>query len=79
MNEQLFKVKVVQIIFKSYYFLLCSTISLFGQQSKVITQIGITIFTNIGAYNEDGSIHQKGMYIGTEDGEYLPILIGVMM
>ena len=61
MNEQLFKVKVVQII-KILLFSLY-TIQYFGQQSKVITQIDNNLYEYRG-YNEDGSIHQKGTYIG---------------
>ena len=68
MNEQLFKVKIVQII-AILLFSLC-TIPLFGQTSKVITQIDDNLY-QYRAYNEDGSIHQKGTYIGTEDGKLL--------
>ena len=68
MNEQLFKVKIVQII-AILLFSLC-TIPLFGQQSKVITQVDNNLY-EYRAYNEDGSIHQKGTYIGTEDGKLL--------
>ena len=39
-------------------------------QTKVITQIDNNLY-EYRAYNEDGSIHQKGMYIGTEDGKLL--------
>jgi len=68
MNEQLFKVKIVQII-AILLFSLC-TIPLLGQESKVITQIDDNLY-EYRAYNEDGSIHQKGTYIGTEDGKLL--------
>jgi hypothetical protein len=68
MNEQLFKVKVVQII-AILLFSLC-TIPLFGQQTKVITQIDNNLY-EYRAFNEDGSIHQKGTYIKTEDGKLL--------
>jgi len=59
MNEQLFKVKIVQII-AILLFSLC-TIPLFGQDSKVITQIDDNLY-DYRAYNEDGSMTQKGMY-----------------
>ena len=39
-------------------------------QTKVITQIDDNLY-EYRAYNEDGSIHQKGTYIGTEDGKLL--------
>ena len=68
MKEQLFKVRIVQII-AILLFSLC-TIPLFGQESKVITQIDDNLY-QYRAYNEDGSIHQKGTYIGTEDGKLL--------
>ena len=68
MNEQLFKVKIVQII-AILLFSLC-TIPFFGQESKVITQIDNNLY-EYRAYNEDGSIHQKGTYIKTEDGKLL--------
>ena len=42
MNEQLFKVKIVQII-AILLFSLC-TIPLFGQESKVITQIDNNLY-----------------------------------
>ena len=67
MNEQLFKVKIVQII-AILIFSLCS-LSLFGQ-TKVITQVDDNLY-KYRAFNEDGSIHQKGTYIGTEDNELL--------
>ena len=67
MNEQLPKVKIVQII-AILLFSLCS-LSLFGQ-TKVITQIDDNLY-EYRAYNEDGSIHQKGTYIGTKDGKLL--------
>ena len=67
MNEQLFKVRVVQII-AILLFSLCTIV--FGQESKVITQIDDNLY-EYRAYNEDGSIHQKGTYIGTEDGKLL--------
>ena len=50
-------------------FSLC-TFPLFGQESKVITQIDNNLY-EYRDYNEDGSIHQKGTYIGTEDGKLL--------
>jgi len=68
MKEQLFKVKVVQII-AILLFSLC-TIPLFGQDSKVITQIDNNLY-EYRAFNEDGSLHQKGMYIKTEDGKLI--------
>jgi len=68
MKQQLFRVRVVQII-AILLFSLC-TIPLFGQESKVITQIDDNLY-EYRAYNEDGSIHQKGTYIGTEDGKLL--------
>jgi hypothetical protein len=67
MKEQLPKVKIVQII-AILVLSLCS-LSLFGQ-TKVITQIDSNLY-EYRAYNEDGSIHQKGTYIGTEDGKLL--------
>lgn len=67
MKEQLPKVKIVQII-AILVLSLCS-LSLFGQ-TKVITQIDNNLY-EYRAYNEDGSIHQKGTYIGTEDGKLL--------
>ena len=67
MNEQLFKVKIVQII--AILLLSLCSLSLFGQ-TKVITQIDNNLY-EYRAYNEDGSIHQKGTYIGTEDGKLL--------
>ena len=39
-------------------------------QTKVITQIDNNLY-EYRAYNEDGSIHKKGMYIGSEDGKLL--------
>lgn len=39
-------------------------------QTKVITQIDDNLY-EYRAFNEDGSIHQKGTYIGTEDGKLL--------
>ena len=68
MKQLLPKVKVVQII-AILLFSLCS-LSLFGQESKVITQVDDNLYS-YRAYNEDGSIHQKGTYIGTEDGKLL--------
>ena len=59
MNEQLFKVKIVQII-AILLFSLC-TIPLFGQTSKVITQIDDNLY-EYRAFKEDGSLQQKGMY-----------------
>lgn len=67
MNEQLLKVKVVQMI-AILLFSLC-TFPLFGQ-TKVITQVDNNLY-EYRAYNEDGSIHQKGTYIGTKDGKLL--------
>jgi len=67
MKEQLFKVRIVQMI-AILLFSLC-TFPLFGQ-NKVITQIDNNLY-EYRAYNEDGSIHQKGTYIGTEDGKLL--------
>ena len=67
MKEQLQKVKIVKII-AILVLSLCS-LSLFGQ-TKVITQIDNNLY-EYRAYNEDGSIHQKGTYIGTEDGKLL--------
>ena len=67
MKEQLPKVKIVQII-AILVLSLCS-LSLFGQ-TKVITQIDNNLY-EYRAYNGDGSIHQKGTYIGTEDGKLL--------
>ncbi len=67
MNEQLFKVKIVQII--AILLLSLCSLSLFGQ-TKVITQIDDNLY-EYRAFNEDGSIHQKGTYIGTEDGKLL--------
>jgi len=66
MNEQLFKVKIVQII-AILLFSLC-TIPLFGQTSKVITQIDDNLY-QYRAYNEDGKIQQKGYYKKI-DGNY---------
>ena len=62
MNKQLFYVRVVQLIF----ILFLSFITI-----KVITQIDNNLY-EYNFYNEDGSIHQKGTYIKSEDGEYLP-------
>jgi len=67
MNEQLPKVKIVQII--AILLLSLCSLSLFGQ-TKVITQIDDNLY-EYRAFNEDGSIHQKGTYIGTEDGKLL--------
>ena len=67
MNEQLLKVKIVQII--AILLLSLCSLSLFGQ-TKVITQIDDNLY-EYRAFNEDGSIHQKGTYIGTEDGKLL--------
>ena len=39
-------------------------------QTQVITEIDNNLY-EYRAYNEDGSIHQKGTYIGTEDGKLL--------
>jgi hypothetical protein len=66
MNEQLFKVKIVQII-AILLFSLC-TFPLFAQ-TKVITQIDNNLY-KYRAYQEDGSIHQKGMYFES-DGKLL--------
>ena len=67
MKEQLFKVRIVQMI--AILLLSLCTFPLFGQ-NKVITQIDNNLY-EYRAYNEDGSIHQKGIYIGTEDGKLL--------
>ena len=67
MNEQLFKVKIVQII--AILLLSLCSLSLLGQ-TKVITQIDNNLY-EYRAYNEDGSIHQKGKYIKTEDGKLI--------
>jgi len=67
MKEQLFKVRIVQMI--AILLLSLCTFPLFGQ-NKVITQIDNNLY-EYRAYNEDGSIHQKGTYIGTEDGKLL--------
>lgn len=48
--------------------LLLFFIPLFGQESKVIEQVDDNLY-EYRAYNEDGSVHQKGMYIKTEDGK----------
>ena len=67
MKEQLFKVRIVQMI--AILLLSLCTFPLFGQ-NKVITQIDNNLY-EYRAFNEDGSIHQKGTYIGTEDGKLL--------
>ena len=67
MNKQLFYVRVVQLIFILF---LSFTIPVFGQ-TKVLEQVDINLY-EYRAFNEDGSIQQKGMYIKSEDGEYLP-------
>lgn len=63
MNEQLLKVKVVQII-AILLFSLC-TFPLFAQ-NKVITQIDNNLY-EYRAFNQDGSLQQKGMYFKTND------------
>jgi len=68
MKEQLFYVKIVQII-AILLFSLC-TIPLFGQESKVITQIDDNLY-EYRAYNQDGSLQQKGMYFKTNDNKLL--------
>lgn len=68
MKEQLFKVKIVQIL--AILLLSLCTFPLFAQQTKVITQIDNNLY-EYRAYNEDGSIHQKGKYIKTEDGKLI--------
>ena len=50
--------------------LLLFFIPLFGQESKVIEQVDDNLY-EYRAYNEDGSVHQKGMYIESEDGKLL--------
>ena len=50
--------------------LLLCFIPLFGQQSKVIEKVDDNLY-EYRAYNEDGSVHQKGMYIESEDGKLL--------
>lgn len=67
MNKQLFYVRVVQLIFILF---LSFTIPVFGQ-TKVLEQVDTNLY-EYRAFNEDGSIQQKGMYIKSEDGEYLP-------
>ena len=67
MNKQLFYVRVVQLIFILF---LSLTIPVFGQ-TKVLEQVDTNLY-EYRAFNEDGSIQQKGMYIKSEDGEYLP-------
>ncbi len=67
MNKQLFYVRVVQLIFILF---LSFTIPVFGQ-TKVLEQVDTNLY-QYRAFNEDGSIQQKGMYIKAEDGEYLP-------
>ena len=67
MNKQLFYVRVVQLIFILF---LSFTIPVFGQ-TKVLEQVDTNLY-QYRAFNEDGSIQQKGMYIKSEDGEYLP-------
>ena len=66
MNKQLFYVRVVQLIFILF---LSFTIPVFGQ-TKVLEQVDTNLY-EYRAFNEDGSIHQKGTYIGTEDGKLL--------
>ena len=68
MKEQLIKVKIVQIM--AILLLSLCTFPLFAQQTKVITQIDNNLY-EYRAYNEDGSIHQKGTFISTEDGKLL--------
>lgn len=63
MNEQLLKVKLVQII-AILLFSLC-TFPLFAQ-NKVITQIDNNLY-EYRAFNQDGSLQQKGMYFKTND------------
>ena len=63
MNEQLLKVKVVQII-AILLFSLC-TFPLFAQ-NKVITQIDNNLY-EYRAFNQDGSLQQKGMYFKSND------------
>lgn len=48
--------------------LLLFFIPLFGQETKVIEKVDDNLY-EYRAYNEDGSVHQKGMYIKTEDGK----------
>ena len=68
MKEQLIKVKIVQIM--AILLLSLCTFPLFAQQTKVITQIDNNLY-EYRAYNEDGSIQQKGTFISTEDGKLL--------
>lgn len=68
MKEQLFKVKIVQLI--AILILGLCSFPLFGQETKVITQIDNNLY-EYRAFNEDGSIHQKGTYIKTKDGKLL--------
>ena len=63
MNEQLLKVKLVQII-AILLFSLC-TFPLFAQ-NKVITQIDNNLY-EYRAFNQDGSLQQKGMYFKSND------------
>ena len=63
MNEQLLKVKVVQII-AILLFSLC-TFPLFAQ-NKVVTQIDNNLY-EYRAFNQDGSLQQKGMYFKSND------------
>jgi len=50
--------------------LLLCFIPLFGQESKVIEKVDDNLY-EYRAYNEDGSVHQKGMYIESQDGKLL--------
>lgn len=68
MNEQLFFVKIVQVI--SILFLALLTIPAFGQETKVIEQVDENLY-NYRAFNQDGSLQQKGMYFKTNDDKFL--------
>ena len=64
MKEQLFYVKIVQVI--TILFLSLLTIPAFGQETKVIEQVGENLY-NYRAFNQDGSLQQKGMYFKSND------------
>ena len=64
MKEQLFYVKIVQVI--TILFLSLLTIPAFGQETKVIEQVGENLY-NYRAFSQDGSLQQKGMYFKSND------------
>ena len=64
MKEQLLTVKIVQIL--AILLLSLFTIPTFGQETKVIEQVDDNLY-NYRAFNQDGSLQQKGMYFKLND------------